>query len=337
MVISEIKFHNLGQLELLRKQNVITQSYRFARSSAKNIISGIRTWVYFSLYYDVPGLPARIPDMINFLQLNSFSSGYPHLKHLLHCIDYYHQINDVPQPVRNFALDSSLQGLKRELAGTPNQVLPITPEILRKLYQKLDMTKDKDLALWCGFLTTFRCLFRKSNSVPEGRKFDASKVLTRKHIVLNHQTKTVLVYVSWSKTIQFGGKDIIVPIPHTADPALDLYRHLNMLFSRMKVSDSAPAFSYDHNSFITYKSFTDGLKSLLKKCSIDPSKYSGHSFRRGGATYLHSLGGTGLQIQASGDWSTLTFLRYLHLTLEDRWSSQLLMSEGMSATFENNS
>ena len=318
---------------MLRQQNIITQSFRFARSSAKNIISGIRTWVYFCMYYGIPDLPARIPDVINFLQLNSFSSGYSHLKHLLHCVDYYHQINDLPVPVKNFALDSTLQGLKRELAGTPNQVLPITPDILRKMYLRLNMSKNKDLALWCGFLTTFRCLFRKSNSVPEGRNFDAEKILTRKHIVLNHQTKTVLVYVSWSKTIQFGGKDIIIPIPQTNDPHLDLFRHLDMLFSRVSVNDSAPAFSYGHDSFITYKSFTEGLKTLLKKCDVDPARYSGHSFRRGGASYLHSLGGTGLQIQASGDWSTLTFLRYLHLSLEDRWSSQLLMSEGISATY----
>ena len=108
---------------------------------------------------------------------------------------------------------------------------------------------------------------------------------------------------------------------YTKDPTLDLYKHLNMLFSRVNVSENSPGFLYGPNKFITYKTFTSRLKSLLKKCGVDPTSYSGHSFRCGGATYLHSLGGTGLQIQASGDWSTLTFLRYLHLTLEDRWSS----------------
>ena len=75
-----------------------------------------------------------------------------------------------------------------------------------------------------------------------------------------------------------------------------------MLFTRVKVSDSAPAFYFSPGIFITYKSFPDGLKSLLNKCDMDPAKFSRHSFRRGGASYLHSLGGTGLQIQASGDW-----------------------------------
>ena len=322
----------LGQLELLRQQNILTQSYRFARASSKNIVSGIRTWLYFCHYYERTSLPASTPDLISFLELNSFSSGYAHLKHLLHCVDYFHQINDIPTPPKTFALDNTLQGLKRRLAGTPNQVLPIKPDLLRKMYRKLDMRKDADLALWCGYLVTFRCLFRKSNSVPESDKFDDERVLTRRHIQLNHATRTVLVYVSWSKTIQFGGKDIVIPIPPNDDPALDLYAHINLLFNRVKVSDKSPAFSYGLNKFVTYKTFTVRLKSLLGKCGVNPKDYSGHSFRRGGATYLHSLGGSGLQIQASGDWSTLTFLRYLHLSLEDRWSSQVLMSQGISAS-----
>ena len=218
---------------MLRQQNVLTQSYRFARSTAKNIVSGIRTWLYYCHYYECSPIPASTEDLINFLELNSFSAGYAHLKHLLHCVDYYHQIHDTQVPVRNFALDNTLQGLKRRLAGTPNQVLPIKPDLLRLLYSKLNMNKPADLAIWCAYLTTFRCLFRKSNSVPEGMNYDERKILTRRHIQLNHDTRTVLVYVSWSKTIQFGGKDIIIPIPPNDDPALDLYRHLNRLFTNV--------------------------------------------------------------------------------------------------------
>ena len=121
---------------------MVTQSFRFARSSAKNIVSGIRTWLYFCLFYERRNLPADSSDLINFLQLNSFSSGYAHLKHLLHCIDYYHQMNNVLVPQRDFDLDNTLQGLKRELAGTPNQVLPIQPDLLRKIYTKRDMHKN---------------------------------------------------------------------------------------------------------------------------------------------------------------------------------------------------
>ena len=50
------------------------------------------------------------------------------------------------------------------------------------------------------------------------------------------------------------------------------------------------------------------------------------------ATYLHSLGATPLEIQASGDWQTMVFTGYLHLSLEDRWKSQQLIADAISLT-----
>ena len=123
-----------------------------------------------------------------------------------------------------------------------------------------------------------------------------------------------------------------MPVPSNSDPALDLYRHLSELFSRVQADDGKPAFSFSNHKFVSYSSFTSRLKSLLLAAGVDPAKYSGHSFRRGGATFLHSLGATPLEIQASGDWKTMVFTRYLHLSLEDRWRSQQMMADAISST-----
>ena len=140
----------------------------------------------------------------------------------------------------------------------------------------------------------------------------------------------VLIIEGWSKTNQYGNRDLVVPVPSNSDPALDLYRHICDLFTRVEVHGEKPAFCFSNSKFVTYSSFTTRLKSLLLAAGVDPAKYSGHSFRRGGATYLHSLGATPLEIQASGDWQTMVFTRYLHLSLEDRWRSQLLMANAIS-------
>ena len=87
------------------------------------------------------------------------------------------------------------------------------------------------------------------------------------------------------------------------------------------------------NRFISYSSFTSCLKILLKKAGYDPTLYSGHSFRRGGATFLHACGGTALMVQASGDWSSQCFTRYLYLSESDRLQSQLLISKGINDQF----
>ena len=319
-----------GILEQLHRQNIWTQSYRFAKSTRKGMLSGIRTWIFFCMYFDFPIYPAQVQHLIFFLEFNSQTSKYEHLKHLLYCVKYLHMCKDIPFPSGSFELETTLQGLKRRLSGTVNQVLPITPEILRKIYEKLNMNKLADLAIWCSFLVTFYCLLRKANSVPETSEYDVDKILARKHVRFDHQNRMVLIFVGWSKTNQFGNRDLVVPVPANTDPALDLYRHICNLFTRVRVDGDRPAFSYSNKHFVSYTSFTSRLKSLLLSAGVDPTKFSGHSFRRGGATYLHSLGVTPLEIQASGDWQTMVFTRYLHLSLEDRWRSQQLMADAIS-------
>ena len=319
-----------GFLTRLAHQNIETQSYRYAKGSRKNIISGIRSWIYFCTFFGFKHLPASPDNVVSFLELCSNTSGYAHIKHLLHCIRFYHQAKNLPFP-STFDLESTLHGLKRKLAGAPNQALPINPEILRRMFFNLDMRKNRDLALWCSYLVTFFCLFRKSNSVPKSSEITSDdKVLTRSHFKFNEEKKVVLVMVDFSKVNQFGNRNLVVPIPSNDDPALDLYRHLRELFRRVDASPSSPAFSFSKNNFVTYSSFTTVLKKLLLQSGYNPDKYSGHSFRRGGATFLHSIGGTILQIQACGDWSSLCFTQYLHLSLTDRWSSQKLMSDFIS-------
>ena len=80
------------------------------------------------------------------------------------------------------------------------------------------------------------------------------------------------------------------------------------------------------------KLFTTRLKSLLTKAGYNADLYSGHSFRRGGATFLHSVGGTSLMVQASGDWSSTCFTRYLHLSFGERLRSQVLIANAISAS-----
>ena len=320
----------VGILKKLENQKIWTQSYRFAKSTRKGILSGIRTWVFFCFHFNFPVYPAQVPHLILFLEFNSQTSKYEHLKHLLYCVKYLHMCKDIPFPAGSFELETTLQGLKRRLSGTVNQVLPITPEILRRIHAKLNLEKLADLALWCCFLVTFYCLLRKANSVPEGPDYQVDQILARQHIRFDHENRMVLIFVGWSKTNQYGNRDLVVPVPSNSDPALDLYRHICNLFARVNVQGERPAFSFSNNKFVSYTSFTSRLKSLLLTAGVDPAKYSGHSFRRGGATYLHSLGASPLEIQASGDWQTMVFTRYLHLSLEDRWRSQQLMADAIS-------
>ena len=311
--------------------NVATQSYRFAKNSMRNMISNIRTYVFFILYFGLPLLPADPMDLCKFLELMALTCGYGHLKNILSSVKYLHEAYGHKFPSNNFNLDTTLQGLKRRLAKTPFFVMPINPRILLSMYELLDMSKPCDLALWCSFLVAFYGLFRKANIVPEAGPLDPRQTLTRDHITLDKVNKIVYIRVTFSKTIQFCQRDLIIPIPTNNNPALDLFRHMEKLFDTVLSPGTAPAFSYSKTLFVTYNGFTKRLKDLLTRAGLSPSLYSGHSFRRGGASYLHQVGGSVLQIQAAGDWSSQCFTRYLYLSTEERLKAQHLVSAALSA------
>ena len=61
---------------------------------------------------------------------------------------------------------------------------------------------------------------------------------------------------------------------------------------------------------MTHAILVKALKRLLHQVGYDPTMFSGHSFRRGGATDAFRLGLPHDQIQLQGDWLSTAFLLY---------------------------
>ena len=317
-------------MQLLRLDNKKTQSYRYAKSSADNVKSAIRQFLYFTNYFGLQQLPVSVDTLVCFMEFMARTSGYGHLKHLYSSVKFLHEAQDEIFPENNFQIDTTMQGLKRRLANVPFQVLPLTPQVLRKMFLHIDLDKPEDVALWASYLAAFYGLLRKSNVVPKSSKFDPRKILVKRNVHVDLQTNMVYLYIGFSKTNQFGASDVILPIPGNSDPALDPVRHIHAAMLQNHGGPNSPAFSYSHEKFITYSNFTLRLKKLLKKSGYNPDLYSGHSFRRAGATFLHECGGTALMVQSSGGWQSQCFTRYLYLTVSERLKAQSLISRGIS-------
>ena len=54
-------------------------------------------------------------------------------------------------------------------------------------------------------------------------------------------------------------------------------------------------------------------RSFLKFCSLDPTRYKGHSFRMGAATHAADKGMSNVQIRTMGHWRSNVFLKYIRL------------------------
>ena len=94
-----------------------------------------------------------------------------------------------------------------------------------------------------------------------------------------------------------------------------------MLQSAMaSLSKSQPLFSYITPDgkllHLTHSVFVKLLKLVLKTCGIDPTNFSGHSFRRGGCSHAFSLGVSPLLIKLRGDWKSNAYERYVNIHMD---------------------
>ena len=164
------------------------------------------------------------------------------------------------------------------------QALPITPEILLQIFNILDFTQPIHVAAWPAFLIAFYMFLRKSNVVPPSAPgFDPSKHLTVGDIQM--VPTGLLITIKWSKTNQFGSQSLVVPISSFPGSPLCPLQAYQRLLSTFPATSSLPAFSYFHKhklKTLTYSSFTTNLKTTLSKLNYPSTRYSGHSFRRGG-------------------------------------------------------
>ena len=225
-------------------------------------------------------------------------------------------------------LKLTLRGLDRILKHAPSRAPPVTPELLRELIQCAS-TSPHDLVFSCAFLFAFFLFARISNLVPASvSSFDPSKQLCRGEIVVT--SFGLSISFKWSKTNQTGSKLLKLPLLYTPDPNLCPVRAYLRMCSCLPAPASAPAFFTDFRAgsyfVITKTQFVSVFRSRLARLGVhNPSRFRGHSFRRGGATWAFHTGVPGELIQIYGDWASDAYKCYLEFS-ED---AKLRVARGM--------
>ena len=175
----------------------------------------------------------------------------------------------------------------------------------------------------------FGCL-RLSNLVPSSlNKFDPLKHLRRDDI--KFEKNIVLLFFKWSKTNQYSNKVSWIPICPVADNRFNVKVHLEKLFKCVKVSDSAPLFSFDKKLSHSRNTLVRLLDSCVTKAGLSPEDYSWHSFRRGAAVFAFELGLADSAVQLLGDWSSSAFKNYLEFS----FGRKVHVSETIALSFDH--
>ena len=300
----------------------------YTKQSRENVVSHLRQLSIFCAAFDVHFLPVVKSTLVGFIELMSRTTGFDHIQHILTSVKFLHEFTGKIYPGESIEFRVLLRGLKRKLAKPPKQALPITPEMLILMYDHIHIQNAYHLAHWSSFLFALRLLYRKSSIAPVSLKsFDSRLGLSREKAVISNGL--ILVYQNHAKTNQFMTHTRATPLMPGNIQALDPVYHYSKLVTEHAVPDNYPAFTFVESGKIkcvTYRSFTQFLKSLLVKIGLKPDDWTGHSFRRGGASLLYRLGCDPLTIQACGDWSSDTILRYSEVNIDRLWAAQLAMA-----------
>lgn len=199
-------------------------------------------------------------------------------------------------PCDSFLVQQTLAGARNILASVPKSKFAFYLDFLRAFKPLMDLTSYVDARDWAAFLVGFFGLLRKSE----------------------------LLALVWGNIIEVdGGFKILIAVSKTTNHAVFVHiasrddelcplralKALRDLLPQDLRKDKLPIFSSSikskgSNKALTGSAFVKRIKKWVEAIGLDPTDFSGHSLRRGGATALLRAGVAAHDIQVQGRWAS---------------------------------
>ena len=324
-------------MESLDSDVTFYRGHTFAESTNRTYAA--QKLVYFEFCHKMSIAPILLSqcDLGRYIAYLSRKLCFTSIRQYLNVVRILHVEAGLPNPLENnWYVSSILKGIRRVKGDASQQKLPITLDILRKIFSQLDLHCSLDRVFWAACLVAFYSLFRKSNLlIPSIDVFDPNK-----HLCASDASFTpegVVLSVRWSKVIQFRERTLQIPLPRIPNSAFcPSNAILGMLLECPKIKDPVPLFQYVENSSclpLTQAVFSKRLHDVLMRSGFPSKRYSNHSFRRGGASFALSCGLPVDLIKLQGDWKSNACERYLEHSYGLRRQVAFTLRESASTFF----
>ena len=322
-------FVDIG-LRLIREEVIHSQRAAFATGTCKNLELQWKTFISFCLFFNLTFLPADVDTICNYIQFLSRSfSSVDSIRNYIHGVRVLHLLaGHNVELFKSFEINLLLKGLQRLKPHFVRRASPITPKVFKDIFPFFDFGIKLHVSAWAAFLIGFFIMARKSNLVPSSlNSFDPRKQLCRKDVLFC--STGILVLLRWSKTNQFGRRVVSIPLLRLPGSIFCPWAACRKLFDLVPGVPEDPLFLFStspRQTLTTYR-FVKVLRVMLGKAGYNAASFTGHSFRRGGASFAFKLGIPGELIKNHGDWSSDAYLKYLDVTLESRIFTARKMGE----------
>lgn len=309
-----------------------TMQAAFAPSSAAQIKKEAFYFVRFCALYGLSHLIfAR--DELTFMRYIAFLSqtcNHDTISNYLHGIRVLYQQQGLGHPFTDMPFLAMLRrGVRRLRGAPPKKKMPVTPSMLRRWQLLLDAASPAHDALFACMLVAFFGFFRKSTVAPAGSCLaDPDLHLRRRDITIDPRRYCLVIRVPKSKTNPYRERVDEIYIAGLAGCPLDPVAAYQRMVTGSPAPPEAPAFGF--NTIEGYKPITHpylvkSTKQYAAAIGLDPAEVSGHSYRRGGATFAFAAGVPDALIQQQGLWASLCYRGYIDTPIEARLMASTMM------------
>ena len=182
------------ELQELDKQCWRTIGKGYKDSSKANIQCQFNNYTRFCNYFFLKQFPADSWQLVRCAQYLANEGKSPGtIANTISTIRTLQGLMGWPTPeLYDIAIKLELKGLNNLSQAVVKRANPMTPEILLKISQKVDVNNQLEMVCFVAILVGFFLLLRKSNLIPDnltGKKaFDANKQFQRKDLRIGDKT-----------------------------------------------------------------------------------------------------------------------------------------------------
>ena len=295
------------------------QMYRsnsFAASTWRTYSAQLSAYLDFCGKLNISPAPISQLDLGRYIAFLSRRLSFCSIRQYLNVVRLIHLDSGFKNPLeQNWYVASILKGVRRVKGDSSLQKLPITLDILRAFFMKLDLKCSFERSFWTACLVAFFSFFRKSNLLVQSHiLFDPLRHLCASDVEFTQEG--AVLTVRWSKVIQFKERILHIPLPRIQNsPFCPSSALLALSLESPSCPSPVPLIRYcSHeatNVPLTHRLFTARLRSCLAEAGYPAASFSGHSFRRGGASFALQCGLPVELIKLQGDWNSNAYERYL--------------------------
>lgn len=261
----------------------------------------------------------------------AFSTIRQYMKGVGYCLRMYgHSGILASMPTTRMAL----QGARRHNSTPSRAKAPITPEMLTYFLSSLSRSHSAGATMAAAMVICFFAMLRKcAVCVDRAQPASSFSGLLRRDITVS-ESGALVIDLRHSKTNQYGDRVTCIQLACRPGHPLDPVAAYQRMCALCPAPADFPAFSMTMAgapAALCHQDFVATTKQLVARMGGDAVAYSGHSYRRGGATCAHAAGVPGIDIMRTGDWLSDQYLDYIWRTPAQCVSCSSLMLDAIAA------